>query len=160
MVVAIKWPSFTTTGCKPTDVAGTVRNSEHIRPVPSMAVVLLLQGKPPNVIPPTGTVPSGVILVTHTIRFVPIGRDEGVIVITGDVIVKVATDTVPAVVVTDTALPPQQAAVWGTLRLVDQLPEPSIGITTVFHGAPSNFIPPMGIVSRGTKLEPVMVASV
>ena len=91
-------------------------------------------------------------MVTHTITLVPMGPDEGVIVITGDVMVKVAADTVPAAVVTDTALPPQQAAVRGTLRLVAQLPEPSIGISTVFHGAPSNLIPPTGIVSRGTKL--------
>jgi len=125
-----------------------------------MEAGLALHGTPPNVIPPIVTVPSGVILVTHTITFVPMGPVAGVMLIVGAVIVKVAVATVPAAVMTDTILPPQQGTVCGTLRLVVQLPIPSIGIATVFHGAPSNFIPPTGIVSRGTKLEPLMVTSV
>ena len=125
-----------------------------------MEKALPFQGIPPKVIPPVGTVPSGVILVTQSVTLVPIGPADGVRVTTAATIVKVADDTVPAAVVTEMVLLPQQAAVSGTLRLMFQCPEPSIGISTVFQGELSNFNPPMGILSSGTKLEPVRDTSV
>jgi hypothetical protein len=83
---------------------------------------------------------------------VPIGPDVGDIVNTEARIVNVVDETVPAIVVTRIAFPPQQEAVAGTLILVVQLPEASIRTAAVFQGAPSNFMPPTGIVSSGIKL--------
>jgi hypothetical protein len=94
------------------------------------------------------------------VTFVPIGPEVGVIVITGAVIVKLVVPTVPPDVVTSTGFAPQQTAVSGTLMLIDHRPEPSTVIAMVFQGSPSNVMPPTGIVSSGTKLEPVRVARV
>jgi hypothetical protein len=153
-------PSLTTTGCPPTDASGTVSSVEHTLPLKSIDIGLVFQDTPPNVIPPTGIVPFGIMLVTHMVTFVPIGPEVGVIVITGAVIEKVVVPTVPPDVVTSTGFAPQQTAVRGTLMLTDHRPEPSMGITVVFQGTPSNFMPPTGIVSSGTKLEPVRVVRV
>jgi hypothetical protein len=74
--------------------------------------------------------------------------------------VKVDAATVPAVVITSIGLLPQHGAVIGTLILIDQRPVSSIGIVVVFQGEPLNFIPPTGMLSCGTKLEPVIVTKV
>jgi hypothetical protein len=74
--------------------------------------------------------------------------------------VNVVVPIVPAAVVTSTVLLPQQAAFTGTLKFVDQLPDASIDIAAVFQETPSNLMPPTGIVSKGTKLDPDRVTEV
>jgi hypothetical protein len=122
--VAFKCPSFTTTTFAPAEAFGTVNRLEHSQPVLSMSILFVFQGVPRNVMPPIGILPSCVILVTHTITSVPIGPDEGVIVATGPTIAELAADKAPAGVVTNTDLPPQESAVWGTTELMAQLWEP------------------------------------
>jgi hypothetical protein len=74
----------------------------------------------------------------------------------GTVTVKVAVAIEPLFVVTVTVLAPL-AASDGTLRLAVQLPELSMSISVLFHALVPNFMPPLGILSSGTKLEPVIV---